>query len=41
MPGLPIDRLHDLHEKIHENCRYLEVSYKSFYLGLLRSMRKS
>lgn len=40
MPGLPIDRLHDLHEKIHEKCKYLEVSYKAFYLGLIRSMVK-
>lgn len=40
MPGLPIDRLHDLHESIKDKCKYLEVSYKDFYLGLIRSMRK-
>jgi fatty acid desaturase len=40
MPGLPIDRLHDLHAKIHTQCEYLSVSYWAFYFGLLGSMFK-
>jgi fatty acid desaturase len=40
LPGLPIDRLHDLHAKIHAKCQYNSVSYRAFYWDLLRSMIK-
>jgi fatty acid desaturase len=37
MPGLPIDRLHDLHAEISSQCKYLNISYREFYLDLIRS----
>lgn len=40
MPGLPIDRLHDLHAKIHIQCKYFSISYREFYFGLLSSIFK-
>lgn len=40
MPGLPIDRLHDLHEKIKNKNEFQEVTYKDFYLGLFKNMTK-
>ncbi|AIR89858.1 fatty acid desaturase family protein [Pseudomonas cremoricolorata] len=40
MPGLPIDRLHDLHETIHQRCAYVETSYTAFYSQLLKSAFK-
>lgn len=40
MPGLPIERLHDLHTKIHTKCEYINVSYTEFYSDLLRSILK-
>ncbi|MDH1916179.1 fatty acid desaturase [Acinetobacter junii] len=40
MPGLPIDRLHDLHEKIKDKNEFQETTYRDFYLGLFKSMVK-
>ncbi len=35
MPGLPIDRLYELHAKIHSRYKYYNVSYREFYFNLL------
>lgn len=36
MPGLPIDRLHDLHAVIAGDIAYLHPSYRAFYADVLR-----
>lgn len=36
MPGLPIDRLHDLHVAIHKDIQYFHPGYVDFYLAVLR-----
>lgn len=41
MPSLPIDRLHDLHEKIKDRNEFQEMSYRDFYFGLFKSMIKN
>lgn len=35
MPGLPIDRLHDLHFAIAENIKHHEATYRAFYFRTL------
>lgn len=37
MPGLPLDRLHDLHAAIGSNIPNLYVSYRAFYADVLRN----
>jgi fatty acid desaturase len=36
MPGLPIDRLHDLHRALRQNIVHCHPSYRDFYVALLR-----
>jgi fatty acid desaturase len=36
LPGLPIDRLHDLHAAIAEDIVHLHPSYRAFYADVLR-----
>ncbi|UJD89827.1 fatty acid desaturase [Rahnella aquatilis] len=38
MPGLPIDRLHDLHAKISGQYENYSPTYHAFYRGVFRSM---
>ena len=38
MPGLQIDRLHDLHESIRGECKFLCSGYWEFYGKVIRSM---
>jgi fatty acid desaturase len=37
MPGLPIDRLHDLHAVIADDIVHLHPSYRAFYADVLRN----
>jgi fatty acid desaturase len=37
MPGLPIDRLHDLHAVIAEDLCHCYPSYRAFYADVLRN----
>lgn len=36
MPGLPIDRLQDLHLAIHKDIKYFHTGYLDYYFSLLR-----
>lgn len=38
MPGLPIDRLHDLHIAIRKDIKNFHTSYAHFYLSLIRGV---
>ncbi|KOC90270.1 fatty acid desaturase family protein [Winslowiella iniecta] len=38
MPGLPIDRLHDLHAKISGKYEHYSPTYRAFYMGILKAM---
>lgn len=37
MPGLPLDRLHDLHANIVQDIPHLYQSYRAFYLDVFRN----
>ena len=37
MPGLPIDRLHDLHAVIGKDITHYYESYRAFYAEVLRN----
>ena len=37
MPGLPIDRLHDVHAVIHSQIQHYYPTYRSFYRSLFRN----
>ena len=37
MPGLPIDRLHDLHAVIVNDIQHFYPSYRAFYADVLRN----
>jgi len=41
MPGLPIDRLHDLHATIVQNIPHLYESYREFYSDVFRNRIKN